>query len=313
MTDPLPPDELPDEVGLSPKRVRKLLDRYRVTDGSGFRLKDHDPGDTAGLSLDKKEARLLLDGGIERLISLQERLYAQNSWALLCCFQAMDAAGKDGTIKHVMSGVNPQGVQVTSFKAPGPEDLDHDFLWRINRALPRRGRIGIFNRSHYEEVLVVRVHPEMLEPQRLPKGRVTKHIWDERLEAIAAHEKYLAQQGTVVLKFFLNLSRGEQKRRFLSRLDEPAKNWKFEPGDLAERQFWDAYMDAYQRAIRATATPHAPWFVIPADHKWFARLAVVTAIVEALDELDLEFPKLGKDGEAGLALARAALESEGEG
>jgi PPK2 family polyphosphate:nucleotide phosphotransferase len=225
----------------------------------------------------------------------------------------MDAAGKDGTIKHVMSGVNPQGVQVTSFKAPGPEDLDHDFLWRINRALPRRGRIGIFNRSHYEEVLVVRVHPEMLEPQRLPKGRVTKHIWDERLEAIAAHEKYLAQQGTVVLKFFLNLSRGEQKRRFLSRLDEPAKNWKFEPGDLAERQFWDAYMDAYQRAIRATATPHAPWFVIPADHKWFARLAVVTAIVEALDELDLEFPKLGKDGEAGLALARAALESEGEG
>ena len=309
MTDPPPPDELPYEAGLSPKRARKLLDRYRITDGAGFRLKDHDPGDTAGLSLDKKEARLLLDGGIERLIALQEKLYSQSSWAVLCCFQAMDAAGKDGTIKHVMSGVNPQGVQVTSFKAPGPEDLDHDFLWRINRALPERGRIGIFNRSHYEEVLVVRVHPEMLERQRLPKGRVTKHIWKDRLEAIAAYENYLAQQGTVILKFFLHLSREEQKRRFLSRLDEPAKNWKFEPGDLAERQFWDAYMDAYEEAIRATASARA-WFVVPADHKWFTRLVVVTAIVAALDDLDLAFPKLGKDAEASLSLARAALEDE---
>jgi PPK2 family polyphosphate:nucleotide phosphotransferase len=310
MTEPVPPEELACDGGLSPKRARKLLDRYRIASGSHFRLKDHDPGDTAGLSLDKKEARLLLDDGIGRLISLQEKLYSQSSWAVLCCFQAMDAAGKDGTIKHVMSGVNPQGVQVTSFKAPGPEDLSHDFLWRINRALPERGRIGIFNRSHYEEVLVVRVHPEMLDRQHLPRGRIGKHIWDDRLEAIAAHEKYLAQQGTVILKFFLHISREEQKRRFLRRLDEPAKNWKFEPADLAERQFWDAYMEVYEQAIRATAAPHAPWYVVPADHKWFARLVVVTALVNALDELDLDFPKLGEDAESSLALARASLEDE---
>ena len=310
MTEPLPPDGSPEAAELSLKQARKLVDRYRITDGKKFRLKDHDPADTAGLSLDKKEARLLLDGGIERLISLQERLYAHRSWALLCCFQAMDAAGKDSTIKHVMSGVNPQGVQVTSFKAPGPEDLSHDFLWRINRALPERGRIGIFNRSHYEEVLVVRVHPEMLERQHLPKGRVTKHIWDERLQAIAAYETYLARQGTVVLKFFLHLSRGEQRKRFLARLDTPSRNWKFEPGDLAERQFWNAYMDAYQEAIEATATPDAPWFVVPADHKWFARLVVVSAIVTALDDLDLSFPHTSEEGMARLALARAALEDE---
>ncbi len=310
MTD-FPPDGLPEPAGLSPKRARKLLDRYRITDGAGFRLSDHDPSDTGGLSCDKAEARLLLDGGISRLIALQERLYSQSDWAVLCCFQAMDAAGKDSTIKHVMSGVNPQGVQVTSFKAPGPEELSHDFLWRVNRALPERGRIGIFNRSHYEEVLVVRVHPDMLQRQRLPKGQIDEHIWQHRLEAITAYETYLARQGTVILKFFLHLSREEQRRRFLSRLTQPSKNWKFEPGDLTERQFWDAYMIAYEEAIRATASPRAPWFVVPADHKWFTRLVVVTALVAALDGLDLAFPKLGKDAEAALALARAALEDEG--
>ena len=314
VTDPLPPDELPDEVGLSPKRVRKLLDRYRVTDGSGFRLKDHDPGDTAGLSLDKKEARLLLDGGIERLISLQEKLYARNSWALLCCFQAMDAAGKDGTIKHVMSGVNPQGVQVTSFKAPGPEDLDHDFLWRISRALPDAAGSAFSTAAITRKCWSSACTRRCWNRSNCRKGRVTKHIWDERLEAIAAYREVPSRSRGRWFSNSSSISReANRSAASLAAWTSLTKNWKFEPGDLAERQFWDAYMDAYQRAIRATATPHAPWFVIPADHKWFARLAVVTAIVEVLDELDLEFPKLGKDGEAGLALARAALESEGEG
>jgi len=230
---------------------------------------------------------------------------------MLCLSQAMDAAGKDGTVKHVMSGVNPQGVQVTAFKAPGPEDLDHDFLWRINSALPERGRIGIFNRSHYEEVLVVRVHPEILVRQRLPAERVGKRIWQERLEDIAGHERYLARQGTVIVKFFLNLSKREQKRRFMDRLNEPGKHWKFNAGDLKERGFWNDYMASYQDAIAATAAPHAPWYVVPADNKWFTRLVVVAAMNEALGGLDLKLPEVSAAQHAELAAARRQLEQEG--
>jgi PPK2 family polyphosphate:nucleotide phosphotransferase len=288
----------------------KIIDRYRVTDGEKFRLKDHDPADTAGHQSDKPLARALLEGGVRRLSEQQEKLYAQDRWAMLCCFQAMDAAGKDGTIKHVMSGVNPQGVQVTSFTAPGPEDLAHDFLWRIVHALPARGRIGIFNRSHYEEVLAVRVHPALLEKQRLPASLIGKRIWAERLEAIAAFERHLARQGWVIQKFFLHISKEEQKRRFLSRLEEPEKNWKFSASDLAERGCWDDYMAAYEQAIAATAAPHAPWFVVPADNKWFTRLVVVAAMNEALDRLDLKFPKADKEARAALDTARAQLESE---
>jgi PPK2 family polyphosphate:nucleotide phosphotransferase len=297
-------------LNLSRKQGRALLDRYRVTQGKGFKLKDHDPGDTAGHILSKQQADAMLHGGVERLAALQEKLYAQDRWAMLCVFQALDAAGKDGTIKHVMSGVNPQGVQVTGFKAPGPEQLAHDFLWRAARALPERGRIGIFNRSHYEEVLVVRVHPEILEKQHLPSELIGKKIWDRRLEAIAAFEKYLAQQGTVIVKFFLHLSKQEQKRRFLARLDEPHKNWKFSSADLAERAYWDDYQAAYQQAIAATAAPHAPWFVVPADNKWFTRLVVVAAMIEALDRLDLKIPKISAEERAALDVARLKLEAE---
>jgi PPK2 family polyphosphate:nucleotide phosphotransferase len=288
----------------------KIIDRYRVTDGEKFRLKDYDPADTAGHQSDKPFARALLEGGVQRLSEQQEKLYAQDRWGMLCCFQAMDAAGKDGTIKHVMSGVNPQGVQVTPFKAPGLEELDHDFLWRIVRALPARGRIGIFNRSHYEEVLAVRVHPALLEKQHLPASLIGKRIWAERLEAIAAFERHLARQGWVIQKFFLHISKEEQKRRFLSRLEEPEKNWKFSAGDLAERDFWDDYMAAYEQAIAATAAPHAPWFVVPADNKWFTRLVVVAAMNEALDKLDLKFPKADREARAALDAARAQLERE---
>jgi PPK2 family polyphosphate:nucleotide phosphotransferase len=297
-------------LNLSRKQIRRILDRYRVTSGKGFRLKDHDPTDTAGHLLPKGQANALLAHGVQRLSELQESLYAQNSWSMLCVLQAMDAAGKDGTIKHVMSGVNPQGVQVISFKSPGPEELAHDFLWRANRALPARGHIGIFNRSHYEEVLVVRVHPEFLEKQHLPKQLVGKRLWDQRLESIAAFERYLTRQGTLVLKFFLNLSKEEQKRRFLERLDEKNKNWKFSASDLSERAFWDDYQHAYQEAIAATATPHAPWFVVPADNKWFTRLIVVGAMIEALDEQHLKYPALTSDEQAALQVARLKLESE---
>ena len=292
------------------KQVRALLDRYRVTHGKGFKLKDHDPGDTAGHILSKPQADTLLHEGVARLAALQEKLYAQDRWAMLCVFQALDAAGKDGTIGHVMSGVNPQGVQVTSFKAPGPEQLAHDFLWRAARALPERGRIGIFNRSHYEEVLVVRVHPAILQKQHLPSELIGKKIWDHRLQAIAAFEKYLAQQGTVIVKFFLHLSKQEQKHRFLARLDEPHKNWKFSSSDLAERAYWDDYQAAYQEAIAATASPHAPWFVVPADNKWFTRLVVVAAMIEALDGLDLKLPEISAEERAALDAARAKLEAE---
>src|SRR5580704_4036337 len=265
------------------KQVRALLDRCRVTHGKGFKLKHHDPADTAGHILSKQQADHLLSAGVERLAALQTKLYSQDRWSMLCVFQAMDAAGKDGTIKHVMSGVNPQGVQVTSFKAPGPEELAHDFLWRTARALPQRGHIGIFNRSHYEEVLVVRVHPEFLARQHLPEELIGKRVWDQRLEAIATFERYLTRQGMVVLKFFLNVSKEEQRRRFLDRLREKDKHWKFSASDLAERAFWDDYQHAYQAAIAATATPHAPWFVVPADDKWFTRLIVVAAMIETLE------------------------------
>jgi PPK2 family polyphosphate:nucleotide phosphotransferase len=291
--------------------IAGALKRYRVADGAEFRLKDHDPADTGGLDLDADAARDLLAHDVARLAGLQARLYADNRWSLLCVFQAMDAAGKDGTIKHVMSGVNPQGVQVSAFKAPGPEELAHDFLWRVARQLPERGRIGVFNRSHYEEVLVVRVHPEFLERQRLPDRLLGKRFWRHRLEDIAAFERYLARQGTVVLKFFLHVSKEEQKRRLLARLDEPDKNWKFNPDDLAERARWDDYMDAYERAIAATAAPHAPWYVVPADHKWFAHLVVVAAMIEALQDMDLHFPALTEAQRQALEEARRRLEAEG--
>jgi PPK2 family polyphosphate:nucleotide phosphotransferase len=302
--------EVATELKIPRKQVHALLDRYRITHGKGFKLKHYDPADTAGHVLSKQQAQSLLTTGVEQLAALQEKLYAQNNWAMLCVFQAMDAAGKDGTIKHVMSGVNPQGVQVTSFKAPGPEELAHDFLWRAARKLPERGRIGIFNRSHYEEVLVVRVHPEILEKQRLPPELITKKIWGQRLQSIKSFEKYLARQGTLVLKFFLHLSKEEQRRRFLARLDEPDKHWKFSSADLAERGYWDAYQAAYQEAIAATAAPHAPWFVVPADNKWFSRLVVVTAIIDALDGLDLKIPKLDEAAQAELKVARRKLEAE---
>ncbi|WP_135467300.1 polyphosphate kinase 2 family protein [Crenalkalicoccus roseus] len=290
-------------------RLRGILSRFRVEAGKGFRLKDHDPADTAGLALEKREARELLARGREMLAEMQDMLYAQDRWAVLCIFQAMDAAGKDGAIKHVFSGVNPQGCHVVSFKAPGPTELDHDFLWRHAVALPARGMIGIHNRSWYEEVLVVRVHPEILERrQKLPPRLVTSRIWEERLEDIAAFERYLARQGVVVLKFFLHLSAEEQRRRFLKRIEEPEKHWKFSAADVAERRHWDAYQEAYEQAIRATAAPHAPWYVVPADNKWFTRLVVAAALAMAMQDLDLHYPRLGAAALAELEEARRALE-----
>lgn len=295
---------------LKPKDSRRLLERYRITSGEGFRLADHDATDTAGKLIRREDGAALLAAGIARLSDLQELIYPHSSWALLCIFQAMDAAGKDGTIKHVMSGVNPQGVQVTAFKAPGPEELGHDFLWRVSRALPPRGHIGIFNRSHYEEVLVARLHPEILAAQGLPEVLRGRKIWDKRLTDIAAWESYLARQGTVILKFFLHVSKAEQKRRFFERLDNPSKNWKFNPGDISERGRWDEYMHAYEQAIRATATPEAPWFVVPADEKWFTRLVVVSAMIDALERLELKPPQAPPEIRAELAVMRAALEAE---
>jgi len=294
-----------------PRDLSRFLDPYRITRGKGFRLSDHDPGNTGGLaSQDKPEAKRMLADGVERLAGLQEKLYASDMWGALLVFQAMDAAGKDGTIKHVLSGVNPQGCQVTSFKQPSAEEIDHDFLWRSNRAAPERGRIGIFNRSYYEEVLVVRVHPQILARQRIPPGLVGRRIWEERLDDIAAYERYLARNGFVVLKFFLNVSRKEQKRRFLARLDEPEKHWKFSSADVRERAHWSSYMKAYEEAIRATAAKHAPWFVVPADNKWFTRLVVAAAVVEALEALDLTYPRVSDAQREELALARVQLAKE---
>jgi len=291
-------------------RIEKYVDPFRITKGKGFRLSDFDPGDTRGLRLDKGEAADLLQRGTEWLAEEQDMLYAQNRWSLLLVFQAMDAAGKDGTIKHVMSGVNPQGCQVFSFKQPSSEDLEHDFLWRYAKCLPERGRIGIFNRSYYEEVLVVRVHEDILKRQNLPPPLVGKGIWDERLSDIAHFEDYLSRQGTVVLKFFLYLSRKEQKKRFMERLDKPDKHWKFSASDVHERQFWGDYMHAFQEAIRATASKRAPWYVVPANNKWFTRLIVAAAIVEAMEKLDLAYPTVDSNKKRELQTARAALSQE---
>lgn len=290
--------------------IGKYVAPYRISKGKGFRLKDFDPGDTCGLQLDKSEATDLLHGGSAWLAEEQDMLYAQDRWSLLLVFQAMDAAGKDGTIKHVMSGVNPQGCQVFSFKQPSFEELDHDFMWRYIRCLPERGRIGIFNRSYYEEVLVVRVHHELLDRQKLPPPLVSKRIWDERLADIAHFEDYVARQGTKILKFFLHVSRNEQKKRFMDRLDEPEKNWKFSSSDVQERKFWNDYMYAFEETIRATASKHAPWFVVPADNKWFSRLLVAGAIVEAMASLDLAYPKVDAVKKKELAALRVALSRE---
>jgi PPK2 family polyphosphate:nucleotide phosphotransferase len=289
-------------------KIAKLLKRYRIDKPGKFRLADYDPADTAGLTLDKTEARAALADGIQRLAEMQERLYAENRSSVLAVFQAMDAAGKDGAIKHVMSGVNPQGCQVHSFKAPSVEELDHDFLWRVAKVVPERGRIGIFNRSHYEEVLVVRVHPELLEKEHLPKVAI-KDIWDQRFKSIRAFERHLAQSGTRVLKFFLHVSRDEQRKRFLARLDEPAKRWKFSMGDVAERKLWDKYMHAYEEVIRHTSRPEAPWYVVPADNKWFARIVIAGALVESLEAIDPQYPMVEGKALKELETVRKALQA----
>ena len=291
-------------------RIEKYVDPFRITNGKGFQLKDFDPDDTRGLRMGKGEAADLLQRGTEWLAEEQDMLYAQDRWSLLLVFQAMDAAGKDGTIKHVMSGVNPQGCQVFSFKQPSREDLDHDFLWRYVKCLPERGRIGIFNRSYYEEVLVVRVHEHILKRQKLPPPLVSKRIWDERLFDIAHFEDYLTRQGTIILKFFLHVSRKEQKKRFIERLDRPDKHWKFSASDVNARKFWGGYMHAFEEAIRVTASKHAPWFVVPADNKWFARLLVAAAIVEAVERLDLAYPTVDAEKKKELQTIRASLRQE---
>lgn len=283
---------------------------YRVSDGKKFQLKDVDPGDTGTLK-SKDAAKDLLAEGTAKLSELQEKLYAQDTWAVLVILQAMDAAGKDSTIKHVMSGVNPQGCHVTPFKAPSGQELDHDFLWRCTLALPERGRIGIFNRSYYEEVLVVRVRPELLAAQKLPTQLLSKRIWKERFDDINAYERYLTRNGVVVRKFFLHVSKEEQKKRFLKRLDEKEKNWKFAIGDLRERERWGAYMNAYEKMVQQTATEHAPWYVVPADNKWFTRVVVANAIIETLESLDLQFPKIDSAKRKELVAARAALSRSG--
>jgi PPK2 family polyphosphate:nucleotide phosphotransferase len=293
------------------KKARQFSKPFRVTKGNKFRLKDVDPGDTLGLkSEDKPRAKEALATGVEALAQLQDMLYAQDRWAVLLIFQAMDAAGKDGAIKHVMSGINPQGCQVFSFKAPTSEDLDHDYLWRCMKCLPERGRIGIFNRSYYEETLVVRVHPEFLAKQQLPPELVTKGIWQERFKDIRSFERYLARNGVAVRKFFLHVSKPEQKRRFLERVDTPAKNWKFSANDAKERGYWDAYMAAYEDMIRNTATKEAPWYVVPADNKWFTRVVVAAAVIDALASLDVKYPVVGPEKLRDLAAVKQALLAE---
>ena len=272
-------------------KAGKLEKSYRVDDGKHFRLKDVDPADTAQIH-SEEHAEEQLQKDVERMEDLQAKLYAQDRWSLLLIFQAMDAAGKDGTIKHVMSGVNPEGCQVTSFKAPSDTELQHDFLWRTTQHLPERGHIGIFNRSYYEEVLVVRVHSQVLENEKIPPSLVTKHIWKERFEDINSFERHMARNGTVIRKFFLHLSKKEQKKRFLARLDEPAKNWKFSQADIRERDCWDDYQAAYEDMIRHTASKRAPWYVVPADNKWFTHMVVAAAVVETLEELNLSYPKV---------------------
>ena len=291
------------------KKARKLAKPFRVTDDS-FRLKDIDPGDTLDFtSEDKPRAKEALAMGVDVLAELQDMLYAQDCWAVLLIFQAMDAAGKDGAIKHVMSGVNPQGCQVFSFKSPTSEDLDHDYLWRCIKCLPERGRIGIFNRSYYEETLVVRVHREFLEKQKLPPDLITKDIWKERFQDIRSFERYLTRNGVAIRKFFLHVSNKEQKKRFLERIEEPEKNWKFSANDAKERQHWDDYMEAYEDMIRSTATKAAPWCVVPADNKWFTRVVVAAAVIEALDSLNLKYPKVSESKLKELAGAKRALQA----
>jgi len=293
------------------KQAKRLAEIYRVTDGKKFRLKKVDPKDTLDFDSDEKpRAQELLACGVELLAKLQDRLYAQDRWSALFIFQAMDAAGKDSVIKHVMSGINPQGCEVYSFKVPTSEELDHDYLWRCAKRLPERGRIGIFNRSYYEETLVVRVHEEYLAGQKLPQQLITKGIWNERFTDIRNFERYLTRNGIVVVKFFLHVSKAEQKKRFLERIENPAKNWKFSLGDVHERQHFDEYMDAYEQTIINTATKHAPWYVIPADNKWFTRLVVASAVAETLDSLDLTYPKLNKEEMRALEAARIALEKK---
>jgi PPK2 family polyphosphate:nucleotide phosphotransferase len=291
------------------KVARRLAEPFRVSKGKRFRLKDVDPNDTLEFTkdADKSRAKEALTNGVAAMAELQDKLYAQDKWAVLLIFQAMDAAGKDGAIKHVMSGVNPQGCQVFSFKSPSSEDLDHDYLWRCMKSLPNRGHIGIFNRSYYEEVLAVRVHPEFLAKQRIPPQLVGKEIWSERFEDIRNFEQYLGRNGVVVRKFFLHVSKKEQKRRFLERIDDPKKNWKFSSNDAAERDYWDDYMNAYEEMIQETASKHAPWYVVPADNKWFTRVIVGAAVVDALADLDLAYPKVGADKLKELASAKSKL------
>ncbi|OFW46662.1 MAG: hypothetical protein A3J29_02215 [Acidobacteria bacterium RIFCSPLOWO2_12_FULL_67_14b] len=287
----------------------EMAARYRISDGRRFRLSEVDPADQWGRKL-KKIADEMMKQGIKRLAMLQERLYADNRWSLLLIFQAMDAAGKDGTIEHVMSGVNPQGCEVYSFKAPSSEDLDHDFLWRTSKHLPRRGHIGIFNRSYYEETLVVRVHPNILKRQQLPPALVTKNIWKERYEDINAFEKYLSRQAVVVKKFFLHVSRKEQRRRFLKRIEESGKNWKFSPTDVKERDYYDDYMKAYEDTIRNTATAWAPWHVVPADRKWLTRLVVAATVIDAIETIDPRYPDVAPEVRAEFDRLKAELEAE---
>jgi PPK2 family polyphosphate:nucleotide phosphotransferase len=284
--------------------------KYRIEKGEKFRLKDVDPDDTAGLDIDKDQAKKMLRDDVKLLAELQERLYGEDRWSLLVILQAMDAAGKDSVIEHVMSGINPQGCQIHSFKTPSSEELDHDFLWRTTKALPERGRIGVFNRSYYEEVLVVRVHPEFLKGQRLPAGLVGDKIWEERFQDIRNFEKHMTRSGTKILKFFLYVSKEEQRKRFLDRIDEPGKRWKFSVKDVAERALWDRYLEAYEDAIRNTATEDAPWIVVPADHKWFTRLVVARAMVDALQAINPQYPKVEGAALAELEKVRAALLAE---
>ena len=293
------------------KELRSLASLYRIEHGKKFRLRDFDPGDTAGLSKElKDDSKQLLQRSTELLAELQDKLYAQDRWGLLLIFQAMDAAGKDGTIKHVMSGINPQGCQVFSFKSPSPEELEHGYLWRTSGSMPARGKIGIFNRSYYEEVLVVRVHPEILDAQRLPPACVNDRIWKERFEDISAFERYATRNGVAIRKFFLNVSKEEQKRRFLSRLDEPEKNWKFSAADVRERGYWDEYQESYEDMIRQTSSKRAPWIVVPADNKWFARLVVSSVIVDALKDMKLKYPEVSEEKRRELASAKRELEGK---
>jgi PPK2 family polyphosphate:nucleotide phosphotransferase len=291
-------------------KLGHLAKRFRIDQPDKFRLADHDPAECGGLTIDKKEAKAVLAEGIERLSELQQRLYADGRWSVLIVLQAMDAAGKDGVITHVITGLNPQGVEVHPFKQPSAEELAHDFLWRAAKRLPARGRIGIFNRSHYEDVLVVRVHLELLAQRRLAKTPAGKDIWQQRFDDIRAFERHLARNGTLILKFFLNVSKDEQRKRFLDRIDEPGKRWKFSMGDVSERKLWPKYMAAFEDMIRNTSTPEAPWFVVPADHKWFTRIVVAAALVQALDGLKLEYPKVKGRALKELRQAEKALKAE---